>query len=76
MPSRSAYKITGIGSEPNAPVWIATTTTCAEEAVRVAQSWSDSGVREISIVDAEGRRSDRASRLCGNPVASTSSRVT
>ena len=58
MRSASAYRITGVGSEPNAPVWIATTTERAEEAERVAQNWSDSGVRDIAVVDAEGHRLD------------------
>jgi len=58
MRSASAYRITGVGSEPNAPVWIATTAERAEEALRVAQGWSDSGVRDIAIVEAEGHRLD------------------
>jgi hypothetical protein len=53
-----SYKITGVSPDPENTVTISTTTDTLEKAARIAQDWSDHGVRNTVITDIHGRRFD------------------
>jgi hypothetical protein len=53
-----SYKITGVSPDPENTVSITTTAESPDKAARIAQDWSDHGVRDTVITDGEGHRFD------------------
>ena len=53
-----SYKITGASPDPENTVSISTTAESPEKAARIAQDWSNRGVRDLVIADIDGRPFD------------------
>ena len=53
-----SYKITGASPDPENTVSIWTTAESPEKAARIAQDWSNRGVRDLVIADIDGRPFD------------------